>query len=131
MKTLVLSLVLSLCATLGFAQGRQEGRQGGSGTPEQRADKQLAQLTQELGLSAEQQPRVKTALLARIAKTDGIRGGGGEKKDKFQEAKAAVDEYNAAMKTILTPEQYATLEELQKEKKGKMRDKMRDRKRNG
>jgi hypothetical protein len=127
MKTLVLSLVLSLCATLGFAQGRQ----GGGGTPDQRADKQLAQLTQELGLSAEQQPRVKTALLARIAKTDGIRGGGGEKKDKFQEAKTAMDEYNAAMKTILTPEQYATLEELQKEKKGKMRDKVRERKRNG
>jgi periplasmic protein CpxP/Spy len=128
MKTLVLSLVLTIfCATLGFAQGRK----GGGGSPEERAEKQLAQLTQELGLTAEQQPRVKTALLARIAKTDGIRGGGGEKKDKLQDAKVAVDEYNASMKTILTPEQYTTLEELQKEKKGKMRDKMRERKRNG
>ncbi len=98
-------------------------------TAEQRAAKQLAKLTKELGLSAQQQPGVKVAILARIQKTDALRGTEEEKKAKWQAAKGAIDEYNASIKGILTAEQYTQFEQQQKEQRRKMREKMKNGKR--
>jgi periplasmic protein CpxP/Spy len=121
----MLLLLLIGSATLSMAQGR-----GPKGTSEERADKQLAQLTKELGLSAQQQPQVRAALLSRIQKADAIRAEEGKNRGKFKEAKEAIDAYNATMKTILTPEQYTTLEAQQQERKEKVKEKRKDKRNN-
>lgn len=125
-KQLIFAILMLSLVNVATAQ-EDEGPKGG--TAEQRAEKQLAKLTKDLGLSNQQQPEVKDVILARIQKTDALRGTEEERKAKFQAAKGALDAYKASMKGILTPEQYTQFEQQQKEQRGKMREKMKNGKR--
>lgn len=109
-------------------------------TPEQRNEKQLKKLTSELNLDANQQAQVKQLLADRSAKAEKFREARKDKKDSntkpTAEEKAAfkkqmedeVAANDAKMKSILKADQYTKWKTLQEEKKDKMRDKMKEHK---
>ncbi len=115
MKKLILTFVLLLTAAgLTFAQGPQaQGR-----TPEERASMQVKHMNKQLALSAEQQPKVKEVMLARANKMDACKAltDKAAKRTKMKEAK---DEADAALKTILSAEQFDKYVKLEAEQMGK------------
>nr|WP_294787993.1 hypothetical protein [uncultured Flavobacterium sp.] len=107
-------------------------------TPEQRNEKQLQKLTTELNLDANQQSQVKQLLAERSAKAEKFRETRKDKKDSntkpTAEERAAfkkqmedeVAANDAKMKSILKADQYTKWKTLQEEKKDKMRDKVKE-----
>ncbi len=96
MKKTIAALVLACIFNL---QAMAQPKQGGS--PEQRATQMTEQMTENLGLTADQKEAVYIANLE-MANT------------MKENRKAAHDAHKAKMKEILTDEQYAKLEEMQK-----------------
>ena len=78
-----------------------------AGTPEQRAEKMSQQLGKELGLDAATVAKVKAAALVRDQKIDAIQMGTDSNKTKNTALQANAQEFKAALKGILTPEQFA------------------------
>jgi hypothetical protein len=78
-----------------------------AGTPEQRAEKMSQQLGKQLGLDAATVARVKAAALVRDQKIDAIQTGTDSNKAKNTALQANAQEFKAALKAILTPEQFA------------------------
>ena len=74
-----------------------------AGAPEQRAEK----MSQQLGLDAATVARVKAAALVRDQKIDAIQAGPDSNKAKNTALQANAQEFKAALKGILTPEQFA------------------------
>ncbi|MCC3158215.1 hypothetical protein LJ737_13285 [Hymenobacter sp. 15J16-1T3B] len=125
-------LFLLTVATLGFAsaqaqttppanggfQGRGMGRE--QRTPEQRADMQTQRLTNQLTLTAEQQPKVRAIFLAQANEVDAARAsmtpGSVDReamRQKMQEGRARYDEQ---LKAVLTPEQYAKYQQQREDR---------------
>ncbi|GAB3838727.1 Spy/CpxP family protein refolding chaperone [Hymenobacter jeollabukensis] len=108
-------------------QGRGMGRE--QRTPEQRADMQTQRLTNQLSLTADQQPKVRAIFLAQANEVDAARAQmtpGSMDRDamrqKMQEGRARYDEQ---LKAVLTPEQftkYQTQREDRMERMGEMKD---------
>ena len=78
-----------------------------AGAPEQRAEKMSQQLGKALGLDAATVARVKAAALVRDQKIDAIQTGTDSNKAKNTALQANAQEFKAALKGILTPEQFA------------------------
>ena len=78
-----------------------------AGVPEQRAEKMSQQLGKQLGLDAATVARVKAAALERDQKIDAIQTGTDSNKSKNTALQANALAFKAALKTILTPEQFA------------------------
>ena len=78
-----------------------------AGAPEQRAEKMSQQLGKQLGLDAATVARVKVAALVRDQKIDAIQAGPDSNKAKNMALQANAQEFKAALKGILTPEQFA------------------------
>ena len=78
-----------------------------AGAPEQRAEKMSQQLGLQLGLDAATVARVKAAALVRDQKIDAIQTGTDSNKAKNTALQANAQEFKAAVKGILTPEQFA------------------------
>lgn len=78
-----------------------------AGAPEQRAEKMSQQLGKELGLDAATVAKVKAAALVRDQKIDAIQTGTDSNKAKNTALQANAQEFKAALKAILTPEQFA------------------------
>ena len=78
-----------------------------AGAPEQRAEKMSQQLGKELGLDAPTVAKVKAAALVRDQKIDAIQMGTDSNKAKNTALQANAQEFKAALKGILTPEQFA------------------------
>jgi protein CpxP len=78
-----------------------------AGTPEQRAEKMSQQLGQELGLDAATVAKVKAAALMRDQKIDAIQTGTDSNKAKNTALQANAQAFKAALKALLTPEQFA------------------------
>jgi len=104
-------------------------------TPEQRNEKQLQKLTTELSLDASQQAQVKQLLADRSAKAEKFREARKDNTTKpTAEEKAAfkkqmedeVAANDAKMKSILKADQYTKWKSLQEEKKDKMREKVKE-----
>jgi protein CpxP len=107
-------------------------------TPEQRSEKQLAKLTTELNLDANQQAQVKQLLAERSAKAEKFREARQAKKDSNvkptaeerdafkKELLAEKDANDAKMKTILNADQYKKWTSIQEENKDKAREKMKE-----
>ncbi len=93
-------------------------------TPQEKSANQAKKLIQHLGLTAEQGAQVEAALLLRMTKMSAIKTtvekGEGRQKDA---AKAIMEEFDAKMKTILTPEQYTKFEQTREDKKEKRKEK--------
>ena len=75
--------------------------------PEQRAEKMSQQLGKELGLDAATVARVKAAALVRDQKIDAIQTGTDSNKAKNTALQANAQAFKAALKALLTPEQFA------------------------
>jgi len=78
-----------------------------AGTPEQRAEKMSQQLGKELSLDAATVAKVKTAALVRDQKIDAIQTSTNSNKAKNTALQANAQEFKAALKALLTPEQFA------------------------
>ena len=78
-----------------------------AGAPEQRAEKMSQQLGKELGLDAATVAKVKAAALIRDQKIDAIQTGTDSNKAKNTALQANAQVFKAALKTMLTPEQFA------------------------
>ena len=78
-----------------------------AGVPERRAEKMSQQLGKQLGLDAATVARVKAAALERDQKIDAIQTGTDSNKSKNTALQANALAFKAALKTILTPEQFA------------------------
>ena len=77
-----------------------------AGAPEQRAEKMSQQLGKELGLDAATVAKVKEAALVRAQKIDAIQTGTDSNKAKNSALQANAQAFKAALKGILTPEQF-------------------------
>ena len=78
-----------------------------AGAPEQRAEKMSQQLGKELGLDAAAVAQVKAAALVRDQKIDAIQTGTDSNKAKNTALQANAQAFKAALKALLTPEQFA------------------------
>jgi hypothetical protein len=87
-------------------------------------------LTKELGLSADQQTKLQSILLAQRQEMQALRDKvqtGGRQRGMGQDLKASMAKYDAQVKGILTPDQYTKFTQL----KDEQRDKMRERRQSG
>lgn len=75
--------------------------------PEQRAERLSQQIGKQLGLDAATTAKVKEAALVRAQKIDAIQTGTDSNKAKNTALQANAADFKAALKSILTPEQFA------------------------
>lgn len=89
---------------------------------EEKADKRTEKMTKELGLSEEQAKKVKALNMEHIQKMEETRA---KMEAAKKEAHQNREEHEAALKTILTPEQAARLDEIKAEQKEKRAEKQK------
>ena len=94
-------------------------------SPAQKADRHAGKMAKELGLNADQEAKVEQLLLARQQESAALKAKyGTDKKAGRADMRAAHDRYEAQLKTILTPEQFAKMSQLKADHHhhGKMKD---------
>ena len=97
--------------------------QHGPKDPARMADHRAGKMAKELGLSADQETKVEQLLLARQQETATLKAKyGTNRKAGRADMKAAHDRYEAQLKVILTPEQYAKFQLKEDEHHDKMKD---------
>ena len=137
-KTLFLLAALALTtAGTSFAQtavkatgsdAKQTARHYESGKkgpkdPAKMADHKAGKLAKELGLTADQEAKVEQLMLARQQESTALKAKyGTDRKAGRTEMRAAHDRYEAQLKTILTPEQFAKMDKLKAEHHGHGKD---------
>jgi Spy/CpxP family protein refolding chaperone len=129
-KTLMLLAALAFTtAGTSFAQTapaattkvKMHGGKGGHGPkdPAKMADHKAAKMAKELGLTADQEAKVEQLMLARQQETQALKTKyAADKTVGRAEMKASHEKYQAQLKTILTPEQYAKFDQLKGEHRG-------------
>ncbi|MGI4835946.1 MAG: hypothetical protein ACRYFK_21035 [Janthinobacterium lividum] len=78
-----------------------------AGPPEQRAERLSQQVAKQLGLDAATTAKVKDAALTRAQKIDAIQTGTDSNKAKNTALQANAQAFKEALKSILTPAQFA------------------------
>jgi periplasmic protein CpxP/Spy len=99
-------------------------------SPEEKAAMRAAHMRESLGLTDEQTAKVESAVLTKMTKSKEIRAKYPEDKDAAKkELKPIHAQFEASMKEILTPEQFAKWKEMKKShpKKGDKRKKQEPR----
>ncbi len=129
MKTVFVAFVV-LISTLSFAQPGEGKRE--KGTPEQNIEKRLKEMTSDLNLSEKQQSEIKAVLLEqskkretkraemKVAREKGVKP---SDEQKAEMKKGMIDEQlemKTKMKKILSEEQIKKMQEVHKERRGKM-----------
>ncbi len=110
------AFVLAL-STVSFAQKHDRGN----------GEKQVQKLKTELQLSDEQTAKVQAATQKRVAQMETFKDSAKqERKENMGKMKTAMDEYDAEMKAILTPEQYAKFDGLRDDKKEKRKEERKE-----
>ena len=107
------------------AQQTARHYQQGPKDPAKMADHRAGKMAKELGLNADQEAKVEQLLLARQQENTALKARyGADRKAGRPEMKAAHDRYEAQLKSILTPEQFAKFDKMKDEHKGhgKMKD---------
>lgn len=130
-------MALLVVGTTTFAQ-RPRGEKNEKLTPEQRVDFQLKKMTKDLNLTDKQTEQVKALISKEVEKREARRA---EMKAKREEQvkpskeemearkakmKANQDEMKSEMKKILTADQYAKWEQKLEERKDKIIEKMKE-----
>lgn len=113
MKRMIISMSIALLsAATVFAQGRP------ARTADERAKAQTTRMTEKLGLNADQQSKVASINLKYAQKQDDLQAArkGGEAVQKGEGMKLH-EARMAALKEVLTPEQYTKLEAMQEKMK--------------
>lgn len=100
-------------------------------TPEERAERQTAYLTERLSLSEEQIPQVRAIALDYAERTGGLRADGGDRRARMQAARAMQAEQKAELLAVLDDEQDEELEAVYDELRERMRQRMRERRARG
>lgn len=96
----------------------------GQVTPAQLVERRMQYLTQQLGLSADQQARLAPILLAQRQQVQAMREGvttNGRRRGVGPELKAAQAKYLEQINAVLTPAQATKFAQLQDEQREKMR----------
>jgi Spy/CpxP family protein refolding chaperone len=120
-KILIGCVALMMVSLAGFAQK----------SPEQRVEKQVQKLKTELQLSDDQTAKVQATTQKRADQVQTMRNGSKEnKRENRAKLKTTMEEYDAEMKAILTPEQYTKFEEIREDKKERMMEKRKNKKGN-
>lgn len=117
MKKIILTLIVALCAVVANAQGFRQMN------PEDMAKRQAERIKETCGINDEQYAKIYDLYLAQSKQTqammDSLRAqanNGGERPRFDREAmQKRQDEMNAKIKAVLTEEQYAKYEEMQKQ----------------
>lgn len=123
MKKHLFPLLAALALAVGAAQAQtttppQEGGRS-QRSPEQMAARQTERLTQALGLSADQAPRVQQIMAARGQEMQAMRGQmqSGTSRDQLRDQmQANRAKYDAQFKEVLTADQYTKYTALQAER---------------
>lgn len=97
MKRGIIAIIMAFVSFTAFAQ-----RDMAKMTPEARAENQTKNLTETLGLSADQQKQVYTLNLARAQKMEEMRNSQDTDRSKMRESMEA---FNTDLQKVLTPEQ--------------------------
>lgn len=126
-KTLVLLSVLAATAGRASVAQTRMAPAGATKTPEERADRQTQALVKQLGLSAEQEPKVESILLAQLSDMQALnqKYPAGNRRGIGPELKATKAKYDEQLKAVLTPEQFAKLEQLRQERREQLRERRR------
>ncbi|WP_396194551.1 hypothetical protein [Flavobacterium sp.] len=136
MKKLFLALLLLVGMTT-WAQGKRERRpEGDRLTKEEKVDIQVKRMTKDLDLNEKQIKEIRALVTSEVEKREAKRAQMAEEKKAKREAmKAKLKEeqtaHSAEMKKILSQEQFAKWEKLREERKGKLKEKMAERKGKG
>ncbi|WP_046244675.1 hypothetical protein [Hymenobacter terrenus] len=102
------------------------GKGGQHKDPAKKADQKAGKMAKELGLNADQEARLEKLMLTRHQETAALKTKyATDKKAGRADMKAAHDRYQAELKQILTPEQYAKFEQQKAQHRGHGKDKMR------
>ncbi|MBH8569760.1 hypothetical protein KB206_12770 [Microvirga sp. STS02] len=97
-----------------YAKGKQ-----GPKDPAKMADHKAGKMAKELGLNADQEAKVEQLMLARQQESAALKAKyAADKNAGRTEMKAAHDRYEAQLKTILTPEQFAKMDKMKAEHHG-------------
>jgi Spy/CpxP family protein refolding chaperone len=115
MKKLVIIMLALVFTISAFAQEAKSKEQR---NPADLAAKRSDVLKTKLGLTDDQRAKVYTALLERITKKQEIKAKyANDETAEKKEMKSVNQSFQASMKQILTPEQFAKLKDLQEENK--------------
>jgi Spy/CpxP family protein refolding chaperone len=115
MKKVILMMLVAFSSTMMQAQDNTAATvksREAKMTPEQNAQKAVDKLNAIVGLSADQQQKIRTLALDRIAKAKAVRAkykGSEDKEAAKQEMKTLRQEFKQQVKALLTPEQMAKL----------------------
>ena len=91
--------------------------------PTKMADHRAGKMAKELGLNADQEAKVESLMLAREQESTALKAKyGTDRQAGRTEMKAAHDRYEAQLKTILTPEQFAKMDKMKAEHHGHGKD---------
>jgi Spy/CpxP family protein refolding chaperone len=130
MKRIIYSAMLALFCQLAFFQtvfSQTNVNNPKNHTPEQKADMHVKKMTQDLNLTSDQVPKVKSIMVDKIQKMDALRtkyANSTDKKAMHQEMKTIRDQKEAELKAVLTPDQYAKHVQMrEQEKQKRMKDK--------
>ncbi|MFB9296113.1 DUF4890 domain-containing protein [Persicitalea jodogahamensis] len=106
----VMMMGMILLGTAAFAQ-----RGGGDVTPEKRAERQTAMMSEKLGLSADQQKQVYALQLTRTQKMQEMREAQDQSADARARMKSANDDFEKSLGAILNADQKVKYEAMQAE----------------
>jgi len=125
MKKIILMIALSVLGTGTIAANSaitfvQTG-QGPQGTPEERAERQLTMITEQLSLTADQSAKLKPIILQRVTEQQELRQKmqGKDRQAMMTEMKTMQEKYDTQFKTILTADQYTKYEASQAQMRGR------------
>ncbi len=120
MKRIILFVTVLAFATLTYAQ-----KPANQATPEQRATQITKKMTQELGLNATQEAKVKEISLAAAKRNDAIKQ---QQKDVKTQLKESETTRDADLQKVLTTEQFAKYKQQKEAKKQEMLQKRTEKK---
>lgn len=124
MKKMIVSLSMAL-----LVAGAMMAQDRPARTPEERAKAQTARMTQQLGLDADQQAKVASINMEYAQKQQDLQVTRKEGDEKVKGEGMKLHEARmAAMKAVLTPEQYTKLEAMEEKMKERVQDKRKEQK---
>lgn len=99
------------------AQTGRMGRRGDykAADPATRARRMTDRLTKELSLDQATAQKVYAAALERAQAIDGLQANATDRRAQAKQLKANADQFQAKLKTILTPDQFAKFESMRSE----------------
>lgn len=92
--------------------------------PDERTTRQVQALTRQLSLTPEQSPRVESILQAQLQALQALKDKypAGQCRGAMGELRSTKATYDAQLQAVLTPEQFAKLEQLRQERREQLRE---------